>query len=521
MGTVWEVALARIALRRTAAALLVLTALGSCGGGSGGSPQPAPPANTAPSFTSPATLSVSESAATGTVYTAAASDLENDALSFSIVGGADAARFAITSAGALRFAAAPDFENPADANGDNVYQIQLQVSDGRATATLALTVTVTNDQSGQFRVRRVATGFAAPLHLTAVPDGSGRVFVVQQGGLIRILTPSTGAIAATPFLDLTGQISTDGERGLLGLALAPDFATTGIFYVFVTNPGGDIEIRRYRTLANDRGRADAATGDVLIQIEHSAASNHNGGWIDFGPDGFLYAAVGDGGGSGDPANNAQNRDVLLGKMLRLDVSADGFPNDPLRDYRIPATNPFVNGGGAPEIWAFGLRNPFRNSFDRVTGNLWIGDVGQGAVEEIDLMRPGDGGANFGWAVLEGTRPFRGEATATMVPPVTEYAHGAGPREGNSVTGGYVYRGPVEALQGLYIFGDFVRGAIWSVPIAQLTVGATLPSSQFTVRTQEFAPNAGAIGNIASFGQDQAGNLYIVDIDGEVFVIEPA
>ncbi|MBC7945298.1 MAG: PQQ-dependent sugar dehydrogenase, partial [Burkholderiales bacterium] len=231
-----------------------------------------------------------------------------------------------------------------------------------------------------------------------------------------------------------------------------------------------------------------------------------------------YVAVGDGGSANDPPNNAQNRDVLLGKMLRIDVGGDAFPNDPARDYRIPANNPFSASGGAPEIWALGLRNPFRNSFDRVTGNLWIGDVGQGAREEINLMRAGDGGANFGWKLFEGT--LGGGSTAGLTFPVTEYSHGSGPLQGNSVTGGYVYRGPVESLQGLYIFGDFVRGALWSVPIAQLVPGTTLPSSSFTVRTQSFAPATGAINNVASFGQDQAGNLYIVDFDGEIFVIEP-
>lgn len=499
---------------------LLLLLLAACGGG-GGSPQPAPPANSAPSFTSPAAVSVSESVGTGTAYTAAATDPDGDSLSFSVAGGADAARFAISAGGVLRFAAASDFENPADADRDNVYQVQIGVSDGRASATLGLAVTVTDSQAGAFRVRRVATGFAQALYLAAVPDGSGRVFVVQQGGLIRILTPASGAVAPTPFLDVSGEISTDGERGLLGFAAAPDFQTSGIFYVFLTNAGGDIEIRRYRTLAGDRDRADPASGDVLIRIEHSAASNHNGGWIGFGPDGLLYAAVGDGGGGGDPDDNGQNRNVLLGKMLRLDVSVDAFPNDELRDYRIPPGNPFANGGGAGEVWALGLRNPFRNSFDRATGNLWIGDVGQGAVEEIDLMRPGDAGANFGWAIVEGTRPFKGQPTATLTAPVAEYEHGTGPRQGNSVTGGYVYRGPVEALQGEYVFGDFVRGHLWSVPVAQLVPGSTLPSSQFTIRTQDFAPNAGAIGNVASFGEDQAGNLYIVDYDGEVFVIEPA
>ena len=269
---------------------------------------------------------------------------------------------------------------------------------------------------------RVGTGFSAPIALAGLPDGTGRVLVVERAGRIRILTPGSGAIAATPFLDIVGQTTTDGERGLLGLALAPDFNATGTFYVFLTNTAGNIEIRRYRTLAGNRDQADPASGDIILVIPHNAASNHNGGWIEFGPDGLLYLGVGDG-GSGLGAN-ARNLNLLLGKILRINPAADAFPGDPNRDYAIPASNPFASAGGAPEIWAYGLRNPFRAGFDAVTGNLWIGDVGEGTREEVDLMRPADGGADFGWNIVEGTV---GAPQPGFTPPVAEYSHGNGPR----------------------------------------------------------------------------------------------
>lgn len=489
--------------------------LASCGAGGA----PAQQANRAPSFTSSGTVNVAENSG-GTVYTAQASDADNNPLSFSIAGGADAARFSITAGGALSFVSPPDFEAPTDADGNNVYLVQLSVSDGQAGAMLALAITVTDRSDGAFRVRRVATGFSAPLYLTAVPDNSGRVFVVQQGGQIRILNPATGAIGATPFLDISGTISSGGERGLLGFVLAPDFATSGSFYVYVTNPAGNTEVRRYQTMSGNRDIGDPSSGDVILAKAQPFA-NHNGGWIDFGADGFLYIASGDGGGSGDPQNNAQNTNVLLGKLLRIDVRSDGFPGDPNRDYAIPSSNPFAASGGAPEIWAYGLRNPFRNSFDRVTGNLYLGDVGQNAIEEIDLIPDGQGGLNFGWSRLEGTQTFNGTPPPNATPPVAEYSHGNGPVQGNSVTGGHVYRGPVEVLQGQYIFGDFVAGALWSIPVASLSQGQTFASNRFTVRTADFTPVTGTIDNIASFGVDQANNLYIVDYDGDIFVIEPA
>ena len=498
---------------------LVAMPLSSCGSDGAG---PTPPAtNRPPAFTSAATASIPENTA-GAFYTAAASDPDGNALTYSISGGADRAAFAITAAGALSFVTPPDFETPTDSDKNNIYLVQLSVSDGTASAMLDLAVTVTNAGLDAFQVRRVATGLNAPLYLTALPDGSGRVLVVEKGGLVRIINPITGAIAPTPFLDISSTIATDGERGLLGLALAPDYITSGTAYAYATNTAGTIEVRKFQAATGTRDRLDPATSDVILSIPHPGFNNHNGGWLDFGPDGNLYLGVGDGGGAGDPSGNAQNRNVLLGKMLRIDPSRDSFPNDPQRDYAIPTGNPYATSGGAPEIWMTGMRNPFRAGFDRTTGNLYIGDVGQGAIEEIDLVQSGANGLNFGWNLREGTEPFAGGATsATFTNPVAEYGHGSGPTQGNSVTGGYVYRGPVEALRGQYFFADFVSANIWSVPVVQLVQGQTVAASTFTQRRTTFAPITGTINSISSFGLDQTGNLYIVDYDGEVYIVELA
>jgi len=501
-------------------AAVVALLLGACGGGGSGGgtpPPPPPPANSAPVFTSPAAANAAENV-TGTVYSATATDADGNPLTFSLSGGADRALFSIMPGGALSFAQPPDFEDPRDADANNIYLVQVAVSDGTTSTTLDLAVTVTNVGPDGFRARRVGTGFTQPVFLTAIPDGSGRVLIVQQNGLIRILDPATGTVAGTPFLDVSTQTTTDGERGLLGLALAPDFNATGTFYIFMTDPAGRIQLRRYRTFAANRNQADPATMDQIFDLAHPA-NNHVGGWMEFGPDGMLYVALGDGGGAGDVPNNAQNTNVLYGKLIRIDPRTDAFPAEPLRDYAIPAGNPFATAGGLPEIWAYGLRNPFRNSFDAATGNLWIGDVGQGAREEIDLMRPTDAGANFGWRIMEGTAVFNGTPNAGLVPPVAEYAHGSGPREGNVVTGGYVYRGPVEALRGNYFFADFAIRNIWSIPVARAAIGQTIPSSQFRLRNADFTPAAGTINNVSSFGLDQTGNLYIVDYDGEIYRIE--
>ena len=499
-------------------ALLALPACGGGGGSGGGGMMPPPAANRPPAFTSAAAANAPENGG-GTIYTATATDPDGNAIAFSLSGGADRAAFAITGAGALSFVQPPDFEAPTDADQNNVYLVQIAANDGMTSTTLDLAVTVTNVGPDAFHVTRVGAGFASPLYLTGVPDGSGRVFVVERAGRIRILTPSTGTVAATPFLDVSAQTTTDGERGLLGFAPAPDFTTTGTFYIYMTNTAGQIEIRRYRTLGGNRDLADPATADAILTIDHPVNSNHYGGWLAFGPDGLLYMGVGDGGGGGDPPNNAQNLSLLLGKILRIDPSSDAFPADPARDYAIPAANPFAGGGGRPEIWVYGVRNPFRNNFDAVTGNLWIGDVGQDAREEIDLLRPMDGGANLGWRIMEGTAVFAGPAIPGLTPPVAEYLHGNGARQGNSVTGGLVYRGGIESLNGHYIFGDFVDGNIWSIPIAQVALGSTLGSDRFALRRTQFTPNAGAIANPVCFGFDQAGNVYIVDFGGSIFRID--
>lgn len=495
--------------------------LAACGGDGGAPSNPPPATNRPPSFTSAASTNFAEGS-NAVAYLATATDPDGNPLTFSLSGGADRALFTISAAGSLTFNTIPRFATPGDADRNNIYLVQLSVSDGTASTTLDLSITVTQASASAFTVRRAATGFTSPLALTQIPDGTGRVLVVEQAGLVRILTPSSGAIATTPFLDIRGTISSGGERGLLGIALAPDFATSGRVYAYVTNSAGDIEVRKFTTVANNRNQVDAATSDVIISIPHPGFSNHNGGWIEFGPDGNLYLGVGDGGGSGDPNRNAQNVNSLLGKLLRIDPARDSFPNDANRDYGIPAANPFATSGGAPEIWALGLRNPFRASFDRTNGNLYIGDVGQNAIEEIDLVPSGGNGLNFGWNLREGTEPYAGGANSgNFTAPVAEYGHGSGPFQGNSVTGGVVYRGPVTSLAGQYVFGDFVSGNIWSVPASQLAQGTTLASTSFTSRNTSFAPNVGTINNVASFGTDQAGNLYIVDYDGEIFVIEPA
>lgn len=492
--------------------VLGAVAIAGCSGdsGSGGTPTPTPtPTNHAPAFTSAATASIVEN--TTAALTATASDPDGSPLSFSITGGADAARFTITTAGALTFAPAPNFDLPADADGDNVYQVQLRVSDGTLSATQDVAITVTNSREG-IAVRRVGTGFSQPLYVAPIP-GDTRVYVVEKGGGIWRLDPATGA---KTLLFTVGNLTTDGERGALGMALLPDFATSQRFMVFATGVGGTVELRQYAM------RAAGFPPDLLsvFSTPHPTNNNHNGGWMGFGPDGYLYAGIGDGGGSGDPGNNAQNTNSRLGKILRIEVVADPYAGASPVFFRPAPGNPYLAGGGDPHVFATGLRNPFRASF-APDGRLVIGDVGQNAREEINVVRPDQPGLNFGWRFLEGTQPFSGTAPAGLTPPVTEYTHGTGPRQGRSVIGGYVYRGPVASLAGAYVFGDFISGNIWSVPAASLVAGSTLASNNYERRNQDFAPDAGTINQLASFGEDAAGNLYIVDLDGEIFTVTPS
>lgn len=482
---------------------LLLSACGG-GGGSGGTP---PTTNAPPTFTSLQTASVAEN--TSAAYQATASDPNSDALTFAIDGGADAARFSITTAGALRFNEAPDYDLPGDANGDNVYTVQLRVSDTSASATQMVNITVTNSREG-IAVARVGAGFDQPTFVLGIP-GSSDVYVLEKAGKVYRLTPSTGA---KTLLFTIGDLSTDGERGLLSMALLPNPANSDRFMIYCTNAAGHIEIREY-------GFSAAGVPPRLLDalsIPHPGASNHNGGSMAFGPDGFLYAGVGDGGGSGDPGNNAQNPNSRLGKILRIEVVADPYAGASAVFFKPVPGNPYIGGGGDPYVYALGLRNPFRASFSGST--LVIGDVGQGAVEEVDLVTTTQPGLNFGWRFKEGTQPFSGTAPGGLTDPVAEYGHGSGPRQGNSITGGYVYRGPVTSLQGQYVFADFVSGNIWSVPFTSFVPGQTLASSRFARRNEDFAPDAGTLANIASFGEDSAGNLFIVSIGGDIFMVRP-
>jgi glucose/arabinose dehydrogenase len=352
---------------------------------------------------------------------------------------------------------------------------------------------------------RVASGLSGPLFAASPPGDPDRLFVVEQHtGRIRILDVNSGQLNADPFLDLPdSSLASGGEQGLLGLAFHPDYATNGLFYVNLTNAAGDTEVREYRRL--DAGHADPASSRLILTVDQPF-ENHNGGWMDFGPDGFLYIAMGDGGGAGDPNNNAQNLDSLLGKMLRIDVDGDAFPADANRNYAIPVGNPFAGAvAGADEIWASGLRNPWRASFDNA-GNLWIGDVGQGRREEINVIPAGQGGLNFGWKFMEGTLVNSGTPPTGLTAPIFDYDRSAA--GGQSVTGGYVYEGP-GALNGLYVFGDFVSGNIWT---ASWSGGQA--QNVVNIRSQ-ITVTGGDLDQIASFAVDGRGRLYIVGLDGEI------
>jgi glucose/arabinose dehydrogenase len=493
----------RIALPLVGLCLLAACSSGDSGGGTvTPAPTPTPTtANTAPSFTSAATASVAEN--TVLAYQATATDAEGNPITFSIAGGADAALFSITAAGALSFVAAPSFETPKDADGNNVYQVQIRAADASLNATRDVAITVTDSKEG-IAVKRVGTGFNQPLYVAAVPGDNSRVFVVEKGGAVYFLTPATGAktLAFT-----AANLSTSGERGLLGIAPRPDFATSNVVFAHAVAPDGSLEIREYTI-----GSAGYRTA---LSTPHPTNDNHNGGWIAFGPDGLLYDATGDGGGGGDPPNNAQNVNSRLGKILRLRI--DTTPGSATPFAPAPA-NPFAASGGDPYIFAYGLRNPFRNSFDGNT--LVIADVGQGAIEEIDLAPIGSAGLNFGWRFLEGTQVYSGTAPAGLTAPVSQYDHGSGPKQGASIIGGYVYRGPVTSLQGSYIFGDYVSGNIWTLPYAALAQGQLFSNASYERRNVDFTPDAGTIGSLVSFGQDGAGNVYLVDIGGSIFMIQP-
>ena len=345
--------------------------------------------------------------------------------------------------------------------------------------------------------RPVVDGLTAPLGITHSGDATGRLFVVEQGGRIRIF--QGGSLLTRAFLDISDLVSTGGsEQGLLGLAFHPDYAQNGQFFINYTDLNGDTVIARFLVSPDDPDQAARATQTRLLSIRQPYG-NHNGGVLAFGPDGYLYAGLGDGGSAGDPQGNGQSLETLLGKILRLDIDG-GEP------YAIPTDNPFVTGGGRAEIWAYGLRNPWRFSFDRLTGDLYVGDVGQNQWEEIHFQPAGSqGGENYGWNYYEGRHIYAGEPPANLAleTPVAEYAHD----QGCSVTGGVVYRGEnLPEWKGIYLFGDYCSGQVWGL----------LRMPDGTWRQQVLFSG---MGRISSFGEDQSGEVYLIDHGGVIYRLE--
>jgi glucose/arabinose dehydrogenase len=358
--------------------------------------------------------------------------------------------------------------------------------------------TVAAPTSSTVRLVKVAD-VPEPVLAIGARDGSGRLFIVSKSGQVRIL--KGGSVLAKPFLDISGSVLDKGERGLLGLAFHPSFKTNRKFYVNYTNKAGDTVVREYRASATSPNVVAAGSGRTIIKIDQPYA-NHNGGMLAFGRDGYLYIGMGDGGSAGDPGNRAQNINSLLGKMLRINVNG----HTSTRNYLNPSSNPYVGKPGRNEIWQRGLRNPWRFSFDRSNGNLWIGDVGQNKYEEVDrAIRTTSGpgrGVNWGWRTMEGNhcyRPATGCNRTGKKLPLVEFSHANNGR--CAVTGGYVYRGAaIPALRGWYVYGDYCSGEVWAV-----ASGASRPATPVRL----LGTGSGRL--ISSFGEDNAGELYLCDI----------
>ena len=391
---------------------------------------------------------------------------------------------------------------------------------------LTLTVAAAVELQAQLRLRVQASGFSGPIAFVQDPGDRAVQFVVQQDGHIRVVRGAT--VLGPDFLDLSSAIVSGGEQGLLGLAFAPDSVTSGRFFVDFTNRSGNTVVARFRRTGNGTTADPATRFDLRWGGASGSAfvaqpfANHNGGHLAFGPDGFLYIGLGDGGSGDDPDHRAQNPQELLGKMLRIDVNV---PDTHPIGYQVPPSNPFVSGApfaARPEIWAFGLRNPWRYSFDDParggTGALVIGDVGQNRFEEIDYEPANRGGRNYGWRNREGLHDnvtSRAPAYLPLVDPIHEYDHSAG----QSITGGFVYRGSAlpASFRGRYFFADYVQGRVWSLGLAVDGSGDGR-STGVIEHTAELSASA-PFGNVSSFGMDRDGELYIVSYSlGRVFKI---
>jgi glucose/arabinose dehydrogenase len=334
--------------------------------------------------------------------------------------------------------------------------------------------------------------FASPIYVASPPGDTHRLFVVERAGRIRVMRD--GRVLGRPFLDISSDVSTDGERGLLSMAFAPDYARSGLFYVYFTDRSGDIHVRQFRRASANV--ANASSGADVITIPHHQFNNHDGGQLQFGPDGHLYIGVGDGGSENDPSRNGQKLGTDLAKLLRVDPKPGG-------GFSVPSGNPFARRGGArPEIWAYGLRNPWRFSFDRRTGALTIGDVGQDREEEIDYQPADQGrGANYGWSVFEGFLHFNSGSASGAVRPVAVTTHGAG---NCAIVGGYVVRDrSVPALYGRYVYGDLCNPRLYSIRLSDHHA-----RDRRALRLR--------VGTLVSFGEDARGHVYAISLSGPVY-----
>ncbi|MBW4330254.1 PQQ-dependent sugar dehydrogenase [Stakelama sp. CBK3Z-3] len=518
-------------MMRSKIAMGFLLATTACSGGNddGGVVVPSPtptPTNAAPVFSSSSAASIAENS-NAVFYTAAASDPEGAAVTYSLVGGADEAQFEIASDGALRFISPPDFRDPTDADANNVYEVAIGASDGAGTTALQLNVTVTMGNDVPPPTLR-ASGFTEPVQVITDGDGRGDYDIVfeRNGRVTRVYSPAGFPAPRETILDISSTISTEGEGGLLGAAVG-EYAqvivngrptTCHPFYLFVTNLDGDIEIRRYCPFADPSNRS---LNTVLLRIPHRGSNVNYGGWIQLRDKQInhdvLYIGTGDGSSAGNPATVAQDPSSLLGKILRIDVGRDDFPDDPDRNYGIPAGNPFAQSGGAPEVWALGLRNPaqgslgpYRDSSD-LNGDGFVADHGE-AREELNFVLNDRPGVNYGWPLFDGTRPYRGNDATGLMPPATEYAHGTGRREGAYVIPGVPYR----YLENQFVFADAQTGAFWTIPTARFVPGQTVPSTDYILRRTDFIPYSGTLNGAVSFFQIYYGGLKILDRDGDLY-----
>lgn len=466
--------------------LLALGLLSACGGGGSSS---TPAVNRPPVFSSATTASIAENSTT-LGYQAIATDPDGDALTYSIAGGADASRFTITPAGQLGIATAPNFDLPADADGNNVYEVQIGVSDGKAAASLALAVTVINSKEG-ISVRRVATGFVSPAAIAPIDDTA--MLVAEKTGAVYLLNPQTGTKA------LLAQIANVGGVGVTAIAASPTFAVDGTFYTMYTTATGFLVIERY--LRNPVGPPVSYVPGSILTL--NAPQYEGGGWLGFDAAGALLAATGDAGGNGDPSGSAQDDASRLGKIIRITPNPDPF------------------AGASPVYFLFstvakGLHQP--NGGSRLGNAVVVADHGPTTAEEIDFLPFGGSVQNYGWPFNEGTFAVGGISPVAIIDPVLQYQRGAGPRTGQAIVGGAIGPSAIASLRNQYVFADG-SGAIFALTSASIQQGATLAATLFERRDADFAPDQGVIDHPVAITASPSGSLYILDADGEIFGVD--